>query len=857
MSMNSTPLVEFIAPVPVCLQTAAAAAVTSIFGQGHWELIVVVNDRRQPVGAVNLSKLMPYLMGKALDWQQPLGSSSLTEAIATIPVDLNWSQFCRDYQGNSTGPVALVNPDGEFLGLLDRNSLLKYLVSQAPQCPVSNPPTESKVLYPHQEIRSLGPVLTMVPNSLVKLLEILPMPLRLQNDTGEVLSENLAWRSLVGAIPDRDWISLETACQKLTPSSYAALISLAQTATALFSPLCCPVSMELDPVLEETVGSWQFVKIPLGNIPYSHLELASLGNRHGAQWEQEVCSPVLTRVGAIGEEYNRTLTPSGSEGRTCKVSSRGLEPLWLVLATTIRSPQLEARKMSAENAEMSQVRKDEFLLHISHELKTPITAILGLSSLLLNDGQHPLTKRQAQYAGQIRESGRQLMKIVNNLVDLSRLETGELLLKHDYVDIAKVCHLAKEHVQQSLSEVGGSRRFSLEIAPNLEALVADELRLQQMLLNLLENAIKFTDTTGEIGLRVNNWSNNWIGLTVWDTGVGIKAAQQQLIWQNFSRRENHFTQSSPSMGLGLVLTQGLARLHGGEVSFISTEGKGSEFTLLLPVAGDRPSSLTRPSLILILETNPEIISDLTEHLRELGYFCLVARSQAEALRKARCLQPSIIFLSVTNPLLSGVETISQLKSQTATCHLRAIAIGSPGTVKPDDMIVDDFLSLPVESLVLQKRLSRLISQPAPSPETPDSEGSISEPPKLTILCLSDNAVNRGCYSLFNWGSNSTPKHRIIEASDLDQASLLAKIWKPDVILLNDTKLLNPLALLQELSENETLASLPLVTVSQSTTQAANQVKGLSVFPCLVPTGSLPASSTLLQVIQVAAGCSQL
>ena len=173
------------------------------------------------------------------------------------------------------------------------------------------------------------------------------------------------------------------------------------------------------------------------------------------------------------------------------------------------------------------------------------------------------------------------------------------------------------------------------------------------------------------------------------------------------------------------------------------------------------------------------------------------------------------------------------------------------------MMVDDFLSLPVENQVLQKRLSRLISQPAPLPETAYSEESSTDQRKLTILCLSDNGVNQGCYSLFNWGSNSTAKHRIIESSDLDQASLLAKIWKPDVILLNDPELLNPLALLRELSENETLASLPLVTVSQSTTQAANQVKGLSVFPCLVPTGSLPGSSTLLQVIHVAAGCSQL
>jgi len=854
MSMNSTSVLpDFITPVPVCLQTAAAAEVTRIFGQGDWERIILVNDHRQPVGLVNLSKLMPYLMGKALDWQQPLWPTPIVEAIATIPADLSWSEFCRYYQGTGTGPVALVKPDGEFLGLLDEGSLLKYLVSQDRECPVPTPTAGSKVLYQNPRIRALRVEPTSRANFWRELLEILPIPLRLQSNTGEVLSENLAWRSLVvGAIAEGDWIGLETGSQKLTPPSYAAQISLAQTDPALFSPLCCPVSMEFDPVLEETVGSWQFVKIPLDNIPYSYPELASLCSIHAASWEQEVCSPVLTGVGAIAEEYNRALTP---EGRTGKVSSRGLEPLWLVLATTIRSPQSEARKMSAKNAEMEQVRKDEFLLQISHELKTPITAILGLSSLLLNDGQHPLTQRQAQYAGAIRESGRQLMKIVNNLVDLSRLETGQLELKLSVVDIAKVCQGAYQHVQQSLSEVGGERHVTLEISPNLEAIVADELRLQQMLLNLLDNAVKFTDPTGKIGLRVSNWSNNWIGFTVWDTGVGIQALSQQLILQKLSSLENPLTQSSAGTGLGLVLTQGLAQLHGGEVTFISTEGQGSEFTLLLPAARDRASRVEFPrsSLILILETNPELISSLTEDLRELGYYCLVARSQAEALQKARCLQPGAIFLNVTNPLLSGAEVLEQLKSDRATCHIRAIAIASASTANLDDIIVDDVLRLPVESQVLHKQLSRLMGQIAPSLSTTHE----TAPPEieyrqLTILCLSDNAVNPGCCSLFNWESNSMPKHRIIEASDLDQASLLTKIWKPDVLLLNDTGLLNPLALLQELSENETLASLPLVTVSQSTTQAANQVKGLSVFPCLVQTGSLPAASTLLQVIQVAA-----
>ena len=122
--------------------------------------------------------------------------------------------------------------------------------------------------------------------------------------------------------------------------------------------------------------------------------------------------------------------------------------------------------------------------------------------------------------------------------------------------------------------------FTLAIEPELEIVVADELRLRQMLVHLLANAFKFTASGGEIGLRVSYWAG-WIAFTVWDTGIGIPEHQQHLIFQKFQQLETPLTRQFEGTGLGLVLTRALARLHGGDVSFLSQEGKGSQFTLLL------------------------------------------------------------------------------------------------------------------------------------------------------------------------------------------------------------------------------------------------------------------------------------
>ncbi|NJM46740.1 MAG: HAMP domain-containing histidine kinase [Alkalinema sp. RU_4_3] len=231
--------------------------------------------------------------------------------------------------------------------------------------------------------------------------------------------------------------------------------------------------------------------------------------------------------------------------------------------------------------------KDDFLACISHELRTPLTAILGMAALLQESAVGDLTDRQRHYTQVIHRSGQHLMGIVNDILDLTRLESGQITLNYQPIEIAPICQEAFEQAQrltgvQSASSPPFCPRFHLTIEPGLDHLVADGDRLRQMLAHLLSNALKFTDeSSGAMGLKVGQWEG-WIAFTVWDRGIGIPNDKQHLLFQRFQQLEPPLTRQFEGTGLGLVLTQRLAHLHGGDVTFTSQEHQGSQFTLLLP-----------------------------------------------------------------------------------------------------------------------------------------------------------------------------------------------------------------------------------------------------------------------------------
>jgi signal transduction histidine kinase/CheY-like chemotaxis protein len=855
--MESLSLREFVKSVPTCVESDTLAAVWQTLEQTGGDQAVVLDVRQAPLGILHLRRLVPFLslgagwadhatahsihdLRRSEQHRQPL-LEDLVPLSAAFTVDA-----FRPYLNDRLTPV-LMDESGRYVGLVDRLALLQHFATE--------------------KLRTKRSKSEAVPDPMIELLERLPIPLMLQTGSGRMVTQNWAWRQQIGELRDPSQISqeagqiLEAAVSHRsnrvvgnTPDIYSSIWenslqpegSVRSVGSCLGTDpdtcICiCPMKNGQDRV-------WQFVKIPLGAM--ETFRLAALDFAPDPTW--------------------RSLTQS--------------ENLWLVLAQDTTDQQQIVKELAAKNADLVQLNrlKDEFLSCISHELKTPLTAVLGLSSLLKDQALGDLNERQSRYANLIHRSGRHLISIVNNILDLTRIETGQMELTPGRVNITAVCGQAYQLAQQlqaaeaeveSEALVGaaeGEMQFTVEIQPGLESIVADELRLRQMLANLLSNALKFTEVDQAIGLKVEAWEG-WVAFTVWDHGIGIPADKQHMVFQKFQQLENPLTRQFKGTGLGLVLTQRLARLHGGDVTFKSIEGEGSEFTLLLPpsppaqpgmsqagisqtVEVERQVSITSHNrLVLIVEATPHLLDNLTHQLVALGYRVAIARSGTEALEKIRRLQPCVVFLNPTLPMLSGWDVLTLLKADPETQHIPIVATAMRiDKQQAYQNGADSFLSLPVQADALQHCLDLVIN-----PLTPPPSLQLS----LTVLHLCENqsAPARQWQLAEDLTSLLHPHQcRVLEVDDLDQADLLARVWKPDVVLL-DGACSDPQSYIERFSQSPFLAALPIVTLTAEMTQAAHQFPELAVFPCLASTTDQPVQAdspeviALLQVMQMAVG----
>jgi signal transduction histidine kinase/CheY-like chemotaxis protein len=759
------------------------------------------------------------------------------------------------------------------------------LVDHIGQTPHGNLPLET--IYssaaeplPPLDARSMHTAVDPAMTALMQFLERLPLPLMLQTDKGEVVAQNTVWLEQFGDLMDPGWVRRDAAAllepQPIAPLQWQEVAAgWQQPISPDPSPSLCEIGgapntcICVCPLKNGQERMVQFIKVPLSGV------LSGL--------EDDLAPGQPVPPQSLDRFRLATLEPTASDpwgtqappSLTSQVSS-----LWLVLAQDVTEQQQLAKELAAKNADLVQLNrlKDEFLACISHELRTPLTAVLGLSSLLKDQTLGALNERQVRYAQLIYRSGRHLMAIVNDILDLTRMETGQVELTPERLPIETICDRALEQakqlrlmeakpdMQQTEVEILPTPPFTLEIEPGLDHVVADEQRLLQMLVNLLSNALKFTETTGQVGLRITRW-DGWIALTVWDTGIGIPADKQHLIFQKFQQLENPLTRRFEGAGLGLVLTQRLARLHGGDVTFVSKEHQGSEFTLLLPPIPDpdQASSEATPlsrlkawkpkppnRLVLIVEALVGVIEALTTQLSDLGYRVVIARSGTEALEKTRRLQPCAVFLNPLLPMLSGWDVLTLLKADDETRHIPVIMTGTG--VDQDQAHrnhADGCLNVPIARPALQHILAQVT---LPSLAEPSS---IASGKGLVVLRLSPNRTPPDQAETQLNALLHQHNYRVLEVDDLEQADLLARVWQPRVTILSGT-LSEPIPYLEHLASFPGLAALPLITLDHPTTQAANQVPGLLVFPCLVPLieqiAPLPTEpSALLQVIEIAAG----
>jgi signal transduction histidine kinase/CheY-like chemotaxis protein len=436
--------------------------------------------------------------------------------------------------------------------------------------------------------------------------------------------------------------------------------------------------------------------------------------------------------------------------------------------------QLEESNVALQDANR---HKTVFLANMSHELRTPLNAIIGFSELLTDaaDGQFDETTRK-RFLGQILTSGRHLLGLINDILDLSKVEAGQMELRLQAVSVAEVV----DQVARTVEPLLAKKQITLKVSVNGAGEVqADAGKLKQMLLNLVSNAIKFTPEGGSITIEARR-ARNLLEISVADTGIGIAEADQRQIFTEFHQVDPGPGRRHEGTGLGLALTRRFAMLHGGDVRVKSSVDRGSVFTLSLPmrVSPAQPDVEAAPvvhngrgsgPLVLVVEDDPAAVELLTRQLHAAGYRTEVARTGNEALAKARELQPAAITLDIILPEADGWEVITQLKSDPVTSTIPVVVVSVVDNPELGLALgAIDYFVKPVDARELVARLNKLRLRHA------GGEGEVR------VLVVDDEPANR------QWLAKALEPagFTVLPASGGKEAIDMAKSLHPDLVVLD-------------------------------------------------------------------------
>ncbi len=337
--------------------------------------------------------------------------------------------------------------------------------------------------------------------------------------------------------------------------------------------------------------------------------------------------------------------------------------------------------------------KSEFLANVSHELRTPLNAIIGFSELLADGSFGVLAKQQREFVSDIKESGEHLLNLINDILDLSKIEAGRMEIHRREVGLPGAIR----------DTVGMMRSLAVKKDLELKVDVDDALRtgnldpgmLRQVLLNLLSNAVKFTPEGGRVTVTARAVERN-LQVEVSDTGIGILEEMQEKIFRAFDQVDGSYSRKYQGTGLGLALVGRMMELHDGTVSVTSAQGEGSTFVCLFPdclleekaaAAPEAPMSARAASVagsrtVLIVEDNPLNRKLARNALRSRKYRVLEATTGKEALDMAKSERPDLILMDLHMPDLDGLEVTRRLKADALTAPLPVVALSAAG--RPED-----------------------------------------------------------------------------------------------------------------------------------------------------------------------------
>ena len=443
--------------------------------------------------------------------------------------------------------------------------------------------------------------------------------------------------------------------------------------------------------------------------------------------------PCIVISGTIGEEPAVEALRAGALDFLSKDKPKRFVPAVqrALREATERQRTEEIRRRSAElelqNRRIQEANrlKSEFLAHMSHELRTPLNAIIGFAELL-HDGQvPPESPEHHEFLGDILISGRHLLQLINDVLDLSKVEAGKLELRPEPLELAKVLG----EVTAILRTTAASRRVTvtMSVDPALTGLVQDPARVKQVAYNYLSNALKFTPPGGRVTIRARPEGEDWFRIEVEDTGIGIRSADLPRLFVEFQQLETGSGKRHQGTGLGLALTKRLAEVQGGSVGVTSTtspEHSGSTFHAVLPrrlpTDGERavmrvPEGHVGGRTVLVIEDDQHDQQHLVTTLADAGYHVEVASTGAEALSRWRERAFDAITIDLLLPDMSGLELLAALHGERRVLAVPIIVV----TVVPDARVVAGFsvfeiLAKPLDGARLLASLARagLAAMPA-------------------------------------------------------------------------------------------------------------------------------------------------
>lgn len=534
-------------------------------------------------------------------------------------------------------------------------------------------------------------------------------------------------------------------------------------------------------------------------------------------------------IGTVG--ISKDITEEKRLREELRKRNKELEECALNLENKVFERTKELEKINVELCRANEL-KGRFIANASHELRTPLHSIIGFAEILLQKTFGDLNEKQQRYTNTIYTSGKHLLHLVNNILDLAKIEAGKAELAYETfplkTTVNEVLMVLKPLAEKKLIEP------KLDLGREVDSFTADKIKFKQILYNLLSNAIKFTPEGGAVGINIEKVRGNkevlpWVSesqrllkVSVWDTGIGIKPEDREKIFEEFEQLDP--SKSTEGTGLGLSLTKKLVELHGGQIEVGDTYGQGAVFNIYLPfVIQKEPFEIKKPEslpitapyimkgggLVLVVEDDMPTVEILTIHLVQAGYKVAHAYDGEEAIRKAKELKPFVITLDIMLPKKDGWEVLQALKSDTETVDIPVII---HSVVENRELAfalgATDYLVKPVDRTVLVNKLTEM-----------SLSTKKSRIPVNIILITNDDTIRDNIHK------NLVNEDYIVQSTpDLKEGFDLALATKPNAIIVDLNLQEGGFELIDEFRENNVLKNIPVFAIVSGTISADDRLK---------------------------------